>query len=119
MSKKNLLKYGIAIGLVAIILIFLGVNYVPRISAFSPAKESIVNKAVQIPSERYQQAIILRRYAGSDWIERHPAALVQPLNDALSDYYEPITSNRFSASDYYETITSYPFSSSDYLIPRP
>lgn len=58
MSNKILLKSLVAFGILAMLLIFLGVNYVPRISALSSAKENVADAA---------------RYAGSDWTERHPS----------------------------------------------
>ena len=62
MSNKVSLKFAGAIGILAIVLIFLGVNYVPRISALTSPKENVVNDA---------------KYAGSDYFERHPAAVVE------------------------------------------
>jgi hypothetical protein len=58
MSNKSFLKILVAFGLLALLLVFLGVNYVPRMFASSSAKENTLNTA---------------SYAGSDWIERHPA----------------------------------------------
>jgi hypothetical protein len=43
MTSKTFSKVAIAFGLLAIVLIFLGVNYVPRISAFSTANENTIN----------------------------------------------------------------------------
>ena len=51
MSSKTLLKFGVALGLLAIVLIFLGVNFVPRAKAFFSAKGSIVDASlIQIQS---------------------------------------------------------------------
>ncbi len=55
------------------LLIFLGVNYVPRISALSSAKENAVDAA---------------KYAESDFIERHPPAVARPENNTGSDWIE-------------------------------
>jgi hypothetical protein len=61
------------------LLIFLGVNYVPRISAETSGKENAVNAAIYAGSdyiERYPSANTnSARYAGSDWIERHPSVI--------------------------------------------
>ena len=62
MSVKSLPKVLVAFGLVSVILIFLGVNYVPRISALTSSKENVVDDA---------------KYAGSDYFERHPAAVAE------------------------------------------
>ena len=48
MSTKTLLKFGVAFGILAIVLIFLGVNFVPRIKAFSSAKGNIAESAIQV-----------------------------------------------------------------------
>ena len=42
MTRQTFYKVAVAIGLLAILLIFLGVNYVPRIFAFSPASGSVM-----------------------------------------------------------------------------
>jgi hypothetical protein len=56
MFSKGFLKFAVAFGLLAALLIFLGVSYVPRISALPSASENVI-------------------YAGADWIERHPSNL--------------------------------------------
>ena len=43
MTSKTFYKVALAFGLLAILLIFLGVNYVPRIFAFSPTNRSTVD----------------------------------------------------------------------------
>jgi hypothetical protein len=62
MFNKVSLKFAGAIGMLAMLLIFLGVNFVPRISALTSSKENVVNDA---------------KYAGSDTIERQPAAAAE------------------------------------------
>jgi hypothetical protein len=56
MSSKTFTKFVVAFGLLAIVLIFLGVNYVPRISAFSTANENIVDAKLirDIEAARWQ-----------------------------------------------------------------
>ncbi|MEJ2601611.1 MAG: hypothetical protein P8Z00_25025 [Anaerolineales bacterium] len=71
MSGKSLLKVVIAFGLLSVILIFLGVNYVPRISALTSSKENVVDDA---------------KYAGSDYFERHPAAVAESAKGTDSQY---------------------------------
>jgi len=65
MSNKIFIKFVVVFGVLAMLLIFLGVNYVPRISALSSANENVVDVA---------------NYAGSDWIERHPSTVAKPVN---------------------------------------
>ena len=69
MSGKFVLKVAIAFGVLAALLVFLGVNYVPRISALSSARENSVEAA---------------KYAGSDYAERHPSGGVVSANSSES-----------------------------------
>jgi hypothetical protein len=91
MSTKPLLKFGAAFVLLALLLVFLGVNYVPRIFASSSTERSVVvsiNQSYILHSHyntvQYQRTIFDPRisqantlsvnyYTGSDWIERHPS----------------------------------------------
>jgi len=107
MSNKFLLKFVVAFGVLAILLIFLGVNYVPRISASSSsAKENTVSAAKLAGSdwiERHPPAAAnLKRYAGSDWIERHPSAVTKPVDFDNSDWIERHPSKYYSNSDWIE-----------------
>jgi hypothetical protein len=107
MDTKSLLKFVAAFGLVAVVLIFLGVNYVPRISASSSANGNIVGAAIQIRpdyiDELYPRAIASQlSLTGSDWIERHPSAVTQPLNYTGSDWIERHPSNYYRNSDWVE-----------------
>jgi hypothetical protein len=97
MSNKSLIKLGAAFVVLAALLIFLGVNYVPRIFASSSPQrntEFTVNQSYILHSsyhnaqylqtnlfqiradyldERYPRAIVPPiNFIGSDWIERHP-----------------------------------------------
>ncbi len=77
MSTKILLKFGTAFVVLAFVLIFLGVNFVPRIQAFSSNNKSVAESVIQVRpdyvDEYYPRALIPQlSYAGSDWIERHP-----------------------------------------------
>ncbi len=56
MSTKTLLKFGVAFGILAIVLIFLGVNFVPRIQAFSSAKGNIGESAIQVRPDYVDEA---------------------------------------------------------------
>jgi hypothetical protein len=107
MSKKSSLKFVVAFGLLAIVLIYLGVNYVPRIDASSSSEANIVAAGKQTRpdyiNERYPRAIAMQlTYTGSDWIERHPLAVTQHLNYAGSDWIERHPSNYYSYSDWIE-----------------
>ena len=91
MSTKTILKVAVAFGVLAIVLVFLGVNFVPRIFAASSANNNSVNSIVQprpnYINEIYPRAISIQQtkygadwiepdpsnyYAFSDWVERHP-----------------------------------------------
>ena len=105
MSGKNILKSLVAFGVLAIALIFLGVNYVPRISALSPAKDNTV-------------------YTGSDWIERHPANVVSGFRTPpMSNYFPSISVTGFRTppmSNYFPPISVTGFRTppmSDYIQP--
>jgi hypothetical protein len=89
MSNKSLLKFGAAFVVLAAVLIFLGVNFVPRIYASSSAQRNVVIAGKQTRSdyvdESYPRAILDPRilqsntqsanyYTGSDWVERHPSS---------------------------------------------
>ena len=79
MSNKSLLKIGVAFVLLAFVLIFLGVNYVPRINASSSAEGNNVVAGKQTHllhthyiNSQFQRAIAPQlSYVKSDWIERH------------------------------------------------
>ena len=92
MSNKVLIKLGVASGVLAMLLIFLGVNNVPRISAETSGKENAVNAAIYAGSDWIERhpSVISRPaiYAGSDWIERHPSVISRPVIYAGSDWIE-------------------------------
>ena len=98
MSKRSFIQFGVAIVVLAAVLIFLGVNYVPRIFASSSSQRNTVvdinqsyilhshnNNAQYQPAsaiqirpdyldERYPRAIFpANKFLGSDWIEGHPS----------------------------------------------
>jgi hypothetical protein len=95
MPKKPVLIFAAAFGLLAIVLIFLGVNYVPSISAAVSNDNN--NLAVGIPV--IPKSI---NYAGSDWIERHPISPIQLSALAGSDWIERHPSNHLINSDWIE-----------------
>jgi hypothetical protein len=82
MSNKVLLKFGFAFGLLAVLLIFLGVNFAPRISARPPANENIVNPAQTAgPVTNESQPAVVTTPASSasaSSIESNPAAPASP-----------------------------------------
>src|SRR4030043_265341 len=91
MSTKSLLKLVVAFGLLAMLLIFLGVNYVPRISASSSTKGNIADVAIQARpdyiDESFPRAIVPQlSFGGSDWFERHPSAAIKLGSSAVSDF---------------------------------
>jgi hypothetical protein len=131
MSTKNIFKLVVAFGLLAVLLAFLGVNFVPRIAASSRISQNTVN-SVKLPradylDERFPRAIVpaltqdksdfflrhpsiglkSRIYTGSDWIERHPTAVINSLRYVGSDFFERhptavINSLRYVGSDFFE-----------------
>ena len=128
MSNKSLLKFGIAFGLLAVVLIFLGVNYVPRIYASSSAVV-VAGKQTRIDyiDERYPRAIAMPlSYAGSDWIERHPVQPTQPVNYAGPDWIgrqpvQPTQPLNYAGSDWIERHPAQPVNNavSDWIEPYP
>ena len=91
MSTKSILKCVAAFAILAIVLIFLGVNYVPRIYAQSSNKAKIVDNVIQLRpdyvNENYQRAIVPQRiYTGADFLNHHPYDVTQKLNFAASDF---------------------------------
>jgi hypothetical protein len=114
-----LLKFVVAFGLVAVALVFLGVNFVPRISAFSSANK-VVDPKIYIGSDWIERHPS-NYYIGSDWIERHPATasgagiydnsdwIIQHMSDSArakyyagSDWIERHPSNYYAGSDWIE-----------------
>jgi len=109
MSTKTLFKLMVAFGVTALLLVFLGLNFVPRTSAFFPVNNRAAN---------------LARYAGSDWIERHPSAVVNSGIYTSSDYIERHASNLYDNSDWIErhpsaAVNSVDYSGSDYFERHP
>ena len=106
MSTKTLLKLMVAFGLTALLLIFLGLNFVPRISAFSPANNQAANLAKFAGLdwiERHQSELVLSQVNDySDWFERHPSAVVNSVDYAGSDYTQRHSSNLYDNSDWIE-----------------
>jgi hypothetical protein len=136
MSSKSLLKFVAAFGILAILLAFLGVNYVPRIFASSSAKDDLavvanLSEPVYL-NQRYQrsiapqlsytgsdyferQALALAKVrgsaAGSDYFERHPFAVIQPLSSGGSDFlnHHPFDVTQKSTSGYSAFLNHHPF----------
>ena len=93
MSSKSLIKFVVAFGILAILLAFLGVNYVPRIFASSSTKEDLAvttNLAVPVYlNQRYPRSIAPQlSYNGSDFFQRQAAALALPIGDTGSDFFQ-------------------------------
>jgi hypothetical protein len=107
MSNKGLLKVGAAVALLAIVLIFLGVNYVPQIFASSsPQKntvDSVLSTRPDYTNELYPRAISSQlSLAGSDWIERHPILATPDPSLRGSDWIERHPSGYYTNSDWIE-----------------
>jgi len=148
MSTKNILKLVVAFGLLAVLLAFLGVNFVPRIAASSRINQNAVNSVKQLRAdyldERFPRAIVpaltqdksdfflrhpsiglkSRIYTGSDWIERHPTAVIISPRYAGSDFFERhplmvIKSVSDVGSDYFDRHPSNYYSNLDYFQRHP
>lgn len=107
MASKSIWKIVSALGVLAIVLIVLGVNFVPKIFASPSSSNTSVDASIATRSnytnESFQRSISSQlSLSGSDWIERHPALLTQAAYYAGSDWIERHPSSYFSKSDYYE-----------------
>ena len=106
MSTKMLFKLGIAFGAVALLLVFLGLYFVPRASA---GNKAITDKVTRLAAAGVIQRLPSNYYINSDWIERHPvssglnAILGQSSNYYLnSDWIDRHPSNYYAGSDWTE-----------------
>jgi hypothetical protein len=91
MSNKSLLKFIAAFGILAVILIFLGVNYVPRIFASSSSKNSSVIAGSQVradySNELYPRSIKPQlSYVVSEFLDHHPYDISQKLSYTAADF---------------------------------
>jgi hypothetical protein len=91
MSYKSLLKFIVAFGILAVILIFLGVNYVPSIFASSSSKNSSVNSVSQAranySNELYPRSIKPQLSSiVSDFLDHHPYDISQKLSYTAADF---------------------------------
>jgi len=86
MSDKIYIKFVVAIGVLVILLAFLGVNFVTSISALSSAKgnvwDVVKNTGPDYIERRLSTVAKPTNYAGPDWIERHLLTAAKPMNDA-------------------------------------
>ncbi len=100
MSSKLLVRLGIAVVIVAVLLIFLGVNFVPRIFASSSSSGDIAASAKLVRpnyiNELYPRSIASQlSTTRSDWIERHPSVYY-----SNSDWVERHPSSFYTNSDW-------------------
>jgi hypothetical protein len=142
MSNKGLLKVGAAVALLAIVLIFLGVNYVPQIFASSPPQNTNVDSVLytrpdytnelypraiapqltrsNYADELYPRAILSQlSLAGSDWIERHPILATPSPSLTGSDWIERHPSGYYTNSDWIERHPSGYYTNSDWIERHP
>jgi hypothetical protein len=129
MTNKAILKVGAALGILALALIFLGVNFVPQIFASSPSTSSSGVSAFSVRSnytnESYQRSIAPQlSYRGSDWIERHPASVYLSAYYAGSDWIErhPVSVAPvvyYAGSDWIERHPSTYYVNSDWIDRHP
>lgn len=142
MSNKVVLKVLVAFGLLAAVLLFLAIQFVPGTSALAPAKSDSMTAASLVGSdwiERHPAAVIsaahysgsdwierhpaglrLNYYTGSDWIERHGSAVTNTANYSGSDWIERHPSAASAVgSDYYERHPSNRYTGSDWIERQP
>jgi hypothetical protein len=104
MSRSSVLKITAAILVLAIVLIFLGVNFVPQISALTPGSEAL-SKAVTVARIDLERIPIgageISKYLGSDWVERNASSYY-----GGSDWIERNASNYYGGSDWIERQSS-------------
>ena len=120
MSSKVQLNIIIPIGL--LVLVFLAVQGLSRISALTPARGNTIDARSLAGSdwiERHPVALKLNFYAGSDWIERHSPSLSSK-SLAGSDWVErhpPVVSKAgfYAGSDLVERHPSIYYTGSDWI----
>ncbi len=123
MSTKTILKLGIAFGAVALLLMFLGLYFVPRVLAgYKPNTDKLTRFAVAGAIQRLPS----NYYINSDWIERHPASsgldanLGQPSYYYLnSDWIDRHPSNFYAGSDWIDRHPSNYFTGADWIDRHP
>jgi hypothetical protein len=92
MSNKIFIKFVVAFSMLAMLLIFLGVNFVLRSSASSSTQENVRDPSkYAMPDyvERHLPAISNPvRLTSPDWIERHLPAVSNPVRNTAPDWIE-------------------------------
>jgi hypothetical protein len=146
MSNKVVLKVLVAFGLLAAVLLFLAIQFVPGTSALAPAKSDSMTAASLVGSdwierhpsnvsaeaslagsdwiERHPAGLRLNYYTGSDWIERHPSVAKDATYYAGSDWIERHPSavtaaGSLAGSDYIERHPSNRYVGSDWIERQP
>jgi len=104
MARSSILKILAAVLVLAVVLIFLGVNYVPQISALTPGDQTL-SKAAAVAIIDLERVPVganeLSKYAGSDWVERNASNYY-----GGSDWAERNASNYYSGSEWIERHSS-------------
>jgi hypothetical protein len=148
MSNKSLLKFIAAFGILAVILVFLGVNYVPSIFASSSSKNSSVNAVSQVRSdysnELYPRSIKPQlpsivsdfldhhpydinqklSYTAADFLDHHPYAVSEKLSYTAANFldHHPFSTTqqlKFGGSDWIERHPANYYSNSDWIERHP
>ena len=128
MSSKSLLKFIAAFGVLAVILIFLGVNYVPSIFA-SSSRNSSLNAVSQVRSD-YSNQLYPRSIKpqlpdiSSDFLNRHPYDVSQKLSYTAADFldHHPFSISqqlKFRGSDWIERHPANYYTNSDWIERHP
>jgi hypothetical protein len=106
MSNKGFLKFGVAVALLAIVLIFLGVNYVPKIYALSSPQQNNVDAVKQARTdyidELYPRAIAPQLTRTDYTDELYPRAIAPqlPRSDSTDELYPRAIVPQLPRSDY-------------------
>ncbi len=111
MNKKSILKIVVAFSFLAFVLIFLGVNFVPRILASSQSTtDNLVSYLAFRPNytnENYPRSVVLQpNYSTLDWFERHPELSIGVSVYSGSDWIERHPSVYYQNSDWAERNSS-------------
>ncbi len=123
MSTKILLKLRIAFGAVAVLLVFLGLYFVPRVSADNKAN---ANTITRLAAAGAILSLPANYYVNSDWIERHPSSIsLDAIFGQSSSYYhnsdwiDRHPSNYDTGSDWIERHQSTYYSGTDWIERHP
>ena len=100
MFTKNRVKIGIAVGLVAVVLLAGTIVYYPI--GFARRSEAANNLAGSDWIERHPSVRRQKVYAGSNWIERYLGRNIYAGSDYIERHPSTVSSVNYSGSDWIE-----------------